>query len=191
MERLQAISWIAFSLFIAALVFGIRDIGVPVLEIELRLYAHITFIFVLRFKMALDDHFYFGVTLMKRWQSVLGFAFGIISWFFYIFAAYSLSDISESYILLLIAIGVSTLWIVTTSINEGFYSEQVIWIATNAIYMIGLGFLLWEENTPSYPQLAWVDATVKSELTPIVAITVLLLTVIIDFVRSKSMEHAR
>lgn len=191
MERLQSISWSAFLIFLGALIFGVREIKIPILDIDFQIYVYIIFIFVLRFKMALDNHFYFGVALIKRWQSALGLALGFISWFFYIFAAYSLPDISDSYILLLIAIGVSTLWIVATAINEGFYPEQVIWIATNAIYMVGLGFLLWEENTPSYPDIGWIDTVVRSEFTPIAAIVVLILTVIIDFVRSKSMEHAQ
>ncbi len=110
-------------------------------------FLYIGFIFVLRFKMALDDHFYFGVTLMKRWQSVVGLFIGIVSWFIYIFAGYSLSNISDSYLLLLLAMAISTIWIVITGINSGFYKEQKIWLALNAVYMGGLGFLLWSETT--------------------------------------------
>lgn len=191
MEKLQAVSWLAFTIFVGALFFGIREISTPILDLEIRTYLYIFFLLILRFKIALDDHFYFGVTLMRRWQSIFGLILGLFSWVLYIFSAYSLNGIADSYLLLLIAIGVSTMWIVATAFNSGFYKEQVIWIATNAIYMVILGFLLWNEGASSYPEQGWIDKMVKSDVTPIVALVVLLLTVLIDFKRSRSMEHAK
>ena len=191
MKKLQTVSWLAFTAFVGALFFGIRETNTPILDLEIRTYLYIIFLLILRFKMALDNNFYFGATIMSRWQSVVGLMFGLVSWVLYIFSAYSLSNIADSYLLLLIAIGVSTLWIVVTAINEGFYREQVIWIATNAIYMVVLGFLLWNEDTSSYPKYEWIDKIVTSTITPIVAIAALLLTVLFDFKHSKSMEHAK
>lgn len=190
MERLRTISWAAFMIFIGALLYGVRDIGKPVLELGAQTYIYIAFIFVLRFKMALDDHFYFGVTVMKRWQSIIGFFVGVVSWFFYIFAGYSLPVLADSYLLLLLAVAISTLWIVVTSINEGFYREQKIWLATNAAYMGGLGFLLWLESLKNDSLQEGAEVFLSNDMSSIVVTSFLLCAVFIDFGLSKSMEHS-
>ncbi|MDF2178901.1 hypothetical protein P2G88_11635 [Aliiglaciecola sp. CAU 1673] len=190
MDRLRMLSWGAFMIFLGALFYGVRDLGTPILALGAKLYLYLAFIFFLRFKMALDDHFYFGVTAMKRWQSVSGFFVGVLSWFFYIFAGYSLSSIADSYLLLLLAMAVSTLWIVVTAIKDGFYREQKIWLATNAIYMGGLGFLLWSESAAEDTTGEWLESLLRSDVIAVGVLILLLGTAIIDFRLSKSMEHA-
>lgn len=190
MEKLQSISWLAFTLVVAAIVFGFRGMEKSVFDIGITHYAYAVFLIGLRFKLALDDHFYFGVTKMERWQSISGLVIAMVSWFFFIFSAYAISQLPESYLLFLVAVGVSTLWIIVVSINSGFYREQQIWIATNALYMIGAGFLLWESKTPYYPSSTWVDAIVRFEYTPILTIILMIVIVIVDFRNSKSLDHA-
>lgn len=191
MEKLQTTSWAAFMLFVGAIVFGFRDMQEPFLDIASKYYLYAAFLLVLRFKFALDDHYYFGITLMKRWQARTGLAIGVVSWFCFIFSAYSLKELPESYLLFLTAIGTSTLWIVVVAIREGFYPEQLIWVGTNATYMMGTGFLLWEEQTNWTSSIGFINEIVRNEYTPIVVISLMLIVVMFDFARGKSMDHAK
>jgi hypothetical protein len=96
----------------------------------------------------------------------------------------------DSYLLLLFAVGVSTLWIVVVAIREGFWWEQWYWLATNAVYMMGVAFLIWESQTGSRPDSPWIDAIVQFEWTPEITVSVLCLVVLLDFKCSSSLDHA-
>jgi hypothetical protein len=86
MERLRSLSWTAFTIFIGALFIGLRDFEKPISELDFNVYLYVSFILILRFKMALDDNFYFSVTKMERWQSQIGLGVGALSWVLFIFA---------------------------------------------------------------------------------------------------------
>jgi hypothetical protein len=192
MPLIQALSWSAFTLFLGAIFLGFRDINESLWDINAQYYTYAAFILTLRFKIALDDHFYFGVSKFDRWPSILGFVFGSISWILFIFSAYTIPKLPDSYLLLLIAIGFSLIWIVVVSLRgEGFYKEQVFWLITNGLYMMGLGILIWESKTEKFPNILFIDTIVKFSYTPIIITCILFLVLIIDFVYSDSFSNAR
>ncbi|MBL4740621.1 MAG: hypothetical protein JKY12_06480 [Sneathiella sp.] len=191
MPKLQALSWFAFTAFVGAVLLGFRNMSLPLGDIDLIYYVYGAFLFALRFKFALDDHFYFGVAALKRWQSVLGFVFSLISWFIFVFSGYALPNLPESYLLLLVTIGISTIWIAIVVFKEGFYKEQIYWIGTNPFYMIGVGFLIWEANTQTFPKLRFVDQIVQFEYTPTIVVVILSIGLIWDYWKSDSLSNAR
>lgn len=191
MPKIQALSWFAFTAFAGAILLGFRQFGIPFLEIELHYFLYAGFLFALRLKMALDDHFYFAVAQLKRTQAKIGFALGVISWFLLIFSAYSLPSLPDSYLLFLLSMGISTLWIIVVAIKEGFYKEQKYWLAANAAYMMVTGLLLWESKATTDYSLPWLNFILQFEWTPSILIVVLLVIVLIDYGYSKSLEHAQ
>ncbi len=190
MRQLQALSWFAFTAFLGAVILGFRLFERSLFEIDLRYYMFAVFLVMLRFKLALDDHFYFGVTRLRRLQSQLGLMFAGASWFLFIFSAYNLRTLGEAYLLCIFSIGISTVWIVVVAIREGFYREQIIWLITNAVYLMLIALLLWIEKTPRFPAAATVDAVLAFAYTPEIVIGVLIATAVVDIGLSKSFENA-
>ena len=191
MPILQTLSWGFFTITVGAIFFALRQVNTNFLDIPLHIILYAAFLFALRFKIALDDHFYFGVTKMRRWQSVFGLMIGLLSWTLIIFSAFSINNFADSLLLLIMAIGLSTLWILVIAIREGFFWEHNIWLATNAIYMVGAAFLLWDIQAQDHPHVAWIEYVVKQESTPIIVLVIMILTLLVDFWRSKSITHAQ
>jgi hypothetical protein len=69
--------------------------------------------------------------------------FGVASWVLIVLSALSIANLDNAYLFLLLAIAVSTLWIVAEAFRVGAYSVQNIWVGKNAIYMAILAFLIW------------------------------------------------
>lgn len=191
MPKIQTLSWFAFTAFTGALLLGFRQFGTPLLDIELHYFLYAGFLFALRLKMALDDHFYFAVAQLKRTQAKIGFSFGIISWFLLIFSAYSLPSLPDSYLLFLLSMGISTLWIIVVAIKEGFYTEQKYWLAANAAYMMITGLLLWLTQATPEDSSPWLNSVLQFEWTSSILTVVLFVIVLIDYGYSKSLEHAQ
>ncbi|MBO9491983.1 hypothetical protein J7384_16605 [Endozoicomonas sp. G2_1] len=192
MEKLISLSWTAFTIFIGALFFGLRDFDKSISDLDFNVYLYVVFIFLLRFKIALDDNFYFSITEMQRWQSLCGLAIALLTWFLFVFAGYYLSTFSDSIFLLLWSLALSTFWILVIAIGDGFYSEQKVWLATNTCYITGLSTLLWlpslsEVSETSQHQVALTTIDVATSF----VLTVLIVITIIDFKYSKSIQNAK
>jgi len=191
MPKIQNLSWFAFTALVGAIVLAFRQFDRPILQVELHYFLYAGFLFTLRLKMALDDHFYFGVSKLQRVQSKIGFVFAIISWFLLIFSAYNLTLLSDSYILFLLAMGVSTFWILVVACREGFYKEQKYWLFTNVVYIMGAGFLLWASTaTPDYA-FSWINAFIVFKWTQSIMVGLLYIVVFVDYSYSNSFEHAQ
>lgn len=144
---------------------------------SLNLTLFSAFFFLLRLKFYMDDSVYFrSLAEFRSWHFAIGFSVGLLSWALMAVAAASVKDIHNAYLLLLLAVAASTVWIVVDAIRSGAYQEQFVWFATNASYTAGLGFLIW--RNPRIP--GRIDAIV---------LVVMIFIIAIDYVLSRPIQN--
>lgn len=177
MNIFQSLNVGVFGLTIAALFGGVNRYPGSIGGLPRSLWLFVSFIFLLRLKMCMDDHKYFGFAKTKSPTFKAGFLLGFISWMFWGLAAWALPNPQTSYFLAGMAISVSTLWIVVAMARRGqAYDEQYWWIATNVIFVM----LLWELHRRHTPQGDWITW---------VALSALVILVITDLALSKSIPE--
>jgi hypothetical protein len=166
-----------FIATLGALFAGLFKVPTPIHERPISQWLYLAFFILLRFKICLDDHKYFGSTPTRNRHFKVGFFVGFLSWALWILAAYNVYILNESYFVLGWAIGVSTIWIVAVALREGGYEEQYYWMATNAVFVL----LLWTlyRLSPAHPD-DWVTWSITGFG---------ILLVLIDFVCSSSMPE--
>lgn len=107
------------------------------------------FVLLFKVKTMLDDHQHFGEERQKQggWRHV-GFLFAIVSWFFWILAAYFLFTPSRSAELMIASVAISTAWIAVHIIEllvEGKRGKELAvalmrekWVLFNVGYILCL-----------------------------------------------------
>ena len=140
------------------------------------LWLFVAFFLLIRLKIFLDDHKYFGTTETKNVHFKIGFVVGVLSWFFWAFGGWSVPELQDAYFLVGVAISVSTVWIVAVALRTGAYREQYIWIGTNALFVLFL-WIAYRRNQPEGDLITWTVFGVG------------LLLVSFDFVFSKSVPE--
>ncbi len=173
MNIYQALNTTIFGGTVLALAAGLLKIAIPVHERPLTLWLFIAFFGLLRCKIFLDDHKYFGATETRNPHFKVGFLVGVASWFFWVLGGYSVSALNEAYFLVGVAISISTLWIIVVALRRGAYREQYFWIASNAAFVV----LLWAVYRRDKPE---------GDLWTWVSLGVAISWVVVDIVASKS-----
>ena len=177
MNLYQSLNVAFFGLTLAAVFGGLNKLQSPIGEIPVALWIFVAFLLLLRLKMCLDDHKYFGTAKTRTTPFKVGFIVGVASWILWTLSAWAIPVIQTAYFFAGLAITVSTLWIVVTALRKGgAYREQYIWIATNAAFVL----LLWA----AYRR----DTLQKDEVTWGVLSAAVLL-VIADMIFSKSVPE--
>ena len=134
----QSLNALFFGLTMAALLSGLAKIPTPVTERPLTLWLFAGFFFLLRLKMFLDDHKYFGNMRTKNVHLELGFLVGAVSWILWGMSAWSIGVLQSAYFFptwCAIAI-IPTIWIIVVALRLGAYREQYIWIVTNVSFVL-------------------------------------------------------
>jgi hypothetical protein len=155
MNLFQSLNVAFFGLTLAAVFGGLNKLQSPLDKTPVTLWIFVAFLLLLRLKMCLDDHKYFGVAGTKSTSFKVGFFVGVSSWILWTLSAWAIPAIQTAYFLAGLAISVSTLWIVVAALRKGgAYREQYIWIATNAAFVM----LLWaayRRNTLQADGVTW------------------------------------
>lgn len=175
MNQYQALNNALFAGTLIALVAGLARDSTPWTQRPLALWFFVTFSFLLRLKIFWDDRQYFGKTATKNLYFKFGVIVGVVSWVFWVLAAWTTNELGTAYFLSGVAICISTIWIVIDTL-KGAYSPQYFWIISNALFVI----LLW-----------WASRRVHVQNDSLTLILVGLGTVIvlIDFFVSKSVPE--
>ncbi len=176
MNVFQALNNAVFVGTLAALLGGLAKMPAPITDRPLTLWLFVAFLFLIRLKIFLDDHKYFSSTETKNPHFKIGFIVGVVSWFFWAFGAWSVTQLQDAYFLVGIAISISTLWIVAVALRAGAYREQYVWIGTNSLFVV----LLWVVYRRNMPEGDWVTWIILG-LTVMVGIA--------DFALSKSVPE--
>lgn len=109
---------------------------------------------LLRFKLWIDDREYFiGVAKGTHAASrgfKIGVALGVMSWFPWLFAGLSVGSEKRCAMFMTVAFVISTLWIMSTWLDQRPYAAQIGWMFYNVAYM-GAYFLLWQRDASWFP----------------------------------------
>jgi hypothetical protein len=166
---------------IGTAVAGLYPVTPEFSETFVRICLFSIFFIFLRLKMFLDDHVYFeSKATFDSGHFRIGIVLAILSWVLMAVAAFHITSLHSSAFLLLLALAVSTLWVVADALRTGAYREQYFWIAGNALYMAGLAFLLW-----------WSPTNDRSIDWRTVMIFVLLGVLLTDWILSKPWQNLR
>jgi hypothetical protein len=142
MKRLSLIHRFVAAGNIAAAFAGFS--GSRSVSVTLNLILLVVVVVLIRAKFWIDDEQYFEDVESGKLAGGLAFRVGLgfasVSWLVWYFAAYSINDVELASLLMAIAIGVSTLWIIATIVPSGAYAEQVPWLFFNTLFIAG--FLL-------------------------------------------------
>jgi hypothetical protein len=176
MNLYQSLNLALFVGAVVALIGGLAKISTAITERPLTLWLFVAFFALLRLKMFLDDHKYFGNAKTNKVHFKIGFIIGFVSWLLWVYGAWSVPVLPDAYFLVGVAITASTIWIVVTALRIGAYREQYIWIATNALFVLML-WIAYRHRTPEDNWITWL------------AIGIGILLVILDFIFSKSVPE--
>lgn len=174
-NQYQALNNALFAGTLIALVAGLARDQTPWTQRPLALWFFITFYFLLRLKIFWDDQQYFGRTATKNVFFKLGVVVGIVSWVFWVAAAWTTSTLRDAYFLCGVAICISTIWIVIDTL-KGAYSPQYFWIISNALFVI---FLWWASRRSHLP----------TDLLTLIILGLAVGIVVVDFFVSKSVPE--
>jgi hypothetical protein len=167
---LEGNKWVTLTSIGAAIV-GLYNTNPKLTQDYIPEYLFFVFLVAFRVKLYLDDQIFFlSIADFESKNFKIGMIFALASWILIVLSALSTSKLgnNNSYLFLLLSVMVSTLWIVSEAFRVGAYHEQYYWIATNALYMGLLAFLIWlhPEASPIYD---WI------------ALSLLILIVAVDF----------
>lgn len=154
MNMYQGFNNAIFGGTLLALIAGLFRDQTPFDQRPLTLWLFVAFFFLFRLKIFWDDQQYFGKTETKNPHFKIGVIVGLVSWLFWVAAAWAISNVRESYFLAGVAIGISLLWIVVVALRSGAYKEQYFWIATNTIFILLLWWL-FKRNLPTGDLVTW------------------------------------
>lgn len=151
----------------------------------------IVFLFLLvclRVKFWYDDEQYFEEVNSGKHAGGIPFFFGamfaVVSWVVWMFAAFFIKKTDLSALLMAIAIGVSTLWIVAAMVKRGAYSEQIPWLFFNAFYVLGF-LLIWLREAE------WNPFRQTAETYTLVVIVSLIVVFLLDLITTRILEQKR
>ncbi len=177
MNFYQSFNVAIFCLTLTAVFNGVNKRPGPIEKTPVTIWIFVAFVVLLRLKMCLDDHKYFGVAATTSKQFKVGFLVGAASWIFWILSAWAIPSIQSAYFFAGLAITISSFWIVVTALRAGgAYREQYIWIATNAVFVI----LLWA---------AYRRNSIEKDAVTWGVLGAALLFVIVDMVFSRSIPE--
>jgi hypothetical protein len=90
-------------------------------------YLFLVFFVFFRFKVFLDDAFFFETKANFRSKRFnIGFTLAIVSWGLMIYAVFCIPTLHTAYLLTLTAIGVSAIWIVAEGSQDRFYRTDYL-----------------------------------------------------------------
>jgi hypothetical protein len=177
MNFFQSLNIGIFGLTLAAVFGGLNKLQNPLDQTPATIWMFVAFVILLRLKMCLDDHKYFGSADRKTLGFKIGFFIGVASWIMWILSAWMISDLRAAYYLAGIAIAVSLIWIVVSALRSGgLYREQYFWLCSNAAYII----LLWA---------AYIRDTVQKDGVTWGVLTAALALAVVDILFSKSVHE--
>lgn len=170
------------TLAFAGLAFG-GDTGIT-LNVVLLLFLLVC----LRVKFWYDDEQYFEDVKNGKHAGGVPFFFGamfaVASWIVWMFSAFFIKKIELAALLMAIAIGISTLWIVAAMVKRGAYAEQVPWLFFNAFYVLGF-LLIW------FRQAEWNPFHRSTETYTLVPIGCLIVAFFLDLATTRILEQKR
>jgi len=151
----QAINNAMFVGTLVGLISALSRTSGTLSEKPLSLWLFSLFFFLLRLKIFLDDHQYFGGTQTKNRRFKVGFVVGALSWAAWIFAGLSLSNLSDAYLLTILALLISIIWIAIAMFMRNTNNrKQVWWLIGNALYLCFL-WVAYYRNMPSGDTTTW------------------------------------
>jgi len=176
MNMFQSLNVALFGGTFLALLAGLAKIPTSLRQRPLTLWLFVAFFTLLRFKMFLDDHKYFGRTKTKNTHFKIGFIVGFVSWVFWAFGAWSVQTLRDAYFFVGVAILIATFWIIIVAVRKRPYREQYIWLATNTLFALILWFV-YRRNISEADWITWA------------ALGLAIGVVLIDLVFSKSVPE--
>lgn len=114
----------------------LRDQATPLTDRPYVLWFFVILFLLLRIKIFMDDQTYFANPETANPHFRLGLLFGIVSWLAWAGGAWAVNNQPDAYFLCGVALGISTVWIVTVAIRKGATTGQYYWLASNAILMM-------------------------------------------------------
>ena len=162
------VGWTTSLLYLGFVVLDIRD-DAAVAASHWQFLVYMLFLGTLRFKISFDDAHYFRSRAKPTKYSSYGLSVGMITYFLWaglpVLAAIK-SDHAETYIIAILTIELSTIWIALTGLDveeqkkyiaysgesdaivafkqiNRFYREQPWWIITNCFYIFFSGLILY------------------------------------------------
>ena len=141
MNLKQVINLSFLGINISAVLIGVMRIETSAAQAPLEMWLFISMFVFLRFKFFLDDHEYFSKPNQDHNHFAIGFVLAIASWLLWAISGYHVPDLESAYLLLGIALTISTFWIVVVGLRDGAYKNQYLWFGCNAVYVIVLWML--------------------------------------------------
>jgi hypothetical protein len=114
------------------------------------------FFILFRVKMFLDDLAYLKKGNKRDFWFKLGFLVGIASWFFWLLSALKVEYLASALKFGLVAVFLSTFWVLIEGVRERFRSLHTFWLGVNVFYLASGWVALRGGASP--PNLGWLFA---------------------------------
>jgi hypothetical protein len=154
MNIFQSLNITIFGFTVVAILWGIANLNMPLGDISTATWLFLCFYLLLRLKTFFDDHKYFGSSQTSAVHFKLGVLAGFASWILWALSGYNIGNLQNAYFFIMLALAVSTFWIVVVAIRAGAYKEQYYWLGTNALYLILL-LIMFKRNLPKGDWVTW------------------------------------
>lgn len=186
MDRILVIYRAFAVLNITALFTGLTLGGIT--GISLNLILLLLVMISLRVKIWLDDEAYFEDVINGKLPEGLpfnvGFAFAVISWVIWMFAALFVKRFELASLLMAFFFLPSTAWIIAAMVKKGAYAEQVPWLFFNVFYIVGFIFLFARS-------MSWNPFVESVDNFSTVVLIILFFVFLFDFILTRILEQHR
>lgn len=173
MNPFQSLNLAIFAGTIAALLAALARINTPLGDRPVVLWLFVAFMFVFRLKLFLDDHKHFESADTAKKQFKVGLILGVASWLFWGLSATFAPNLRDAYGFAIVALVLSTSWIVVANLPLNYGKKDIRWAVSNALLLGAFG-AIYAHNRPTGGVITWV------------AIGLSIAIAVVDFVLSKS-----
>lgn len=112
------------------------------------------FFVLFRVKMFLDDLAFLKTPGSQDVWFKTGFLIGLASWFFWLLSALHVDRLGSALKLALVAVSLSTLWVLIEGVRARFRGRHTLWLGVNVFYLASGGIALHAQLSPS--RLGWL-----------------------------------